>query len=585
MIPMRRLSWIPSVAALPALLALGACTPSEKAAGDGAGQDTGSVVGTPGGTLVLASWGGPKTFNPIIANESSSSDFNGLLHAGLTETDAFTGLPKGQLAESWTVDSSGKVYTFKLRRNLSFNDGSPLRASDVAFTWNKLAFDTAVLCAMRDILAVDGKLPVVTALDSLTVEFRLPTVFGPFVAAAGGLPVLSEKRLAGKTGAAFSAVYGIDTPPDSLVGAGPFKLAKYESGSRGVFVRNPHWFRKDAEGNALPYLDTVLMVIVQDQKAEVLKFKAGELDAIEVKPQDFPVLKPLEGEGGYTILKLGPTLSQSFVCFNQNPGKDAKGKPYIDPVKLAWFQDVHFRSAVSWAIDRKAIRDIVWNGLGHDANGPQSPSTGYFWNAKLPAQARNMDSAQARLAAGGYVKGADGKLRDAKGNQVKFTLLTNAENQSRIDVAGLIRKDLEALGIEVIFNQIEFNALVTRLDATFDWDAILLGFSGGGADPHFGANVWISSGRTHQWFPRQKKPATAWEAELDSLVEAGVTTADTAARKRAYDRLQEVVAQQKPLIYLGHPEHMTAVRNKFGNVRPTVLGGPLHNLDEIFLRK
>lgn len=536
--------------------------------------------------MVLSSWGGPKTFNPIVSNETSSSQFTGLIHAGLTELDAHTGLPKPFLAESWTVDSSGKVFTFKLRPGLRFNDGSPLRASDVVFTWNKLAFDSTVQCAMRDILMVDGKLPQVTALDSLTVEFRLPTVFGPFIAAAGGLPVLSEKRLAARTGSGFNAVYDISTPPDSLVGAGPFKLARYEAGSRGVFVRNPHWFRKDASGNALPYLDTLLLVIVQDQKAEVLKFKAGEIDIMDVKPQDFPVLKPLEGEGNFTIHKLGPTLNQSFVCFNQNPGKDRKsGKPYLDPVKLSWFTNVHFRRAVSWAIDRKAIKDIIWNGLGTEANGPNSPSTGYWWNEKLPSLVYNPDSAQAELKAGGFTKSPEGKLLDAKGTPVKFTLLTNAENQSRIDMAGLIRKDLEKLGIEVVFTQVEFNALVSRLDATFDWDAILLGFSGGGSDPHFGANVWVSSGRTHQWYPRQPKPATPWEAELDSLVGAGVTTADTAARKRAYDRLQQVVREQLPLVYLGHYEEMTAVRNRFGNIHPTPLGGSIHNIDRIFVRK
>lgn len=580
--PVRILS---ALASLPVLALLAGCGSSEKKAAAGAARtDTADVVGVPGGSMVLATWGGPKTFNPIVAGESSSSQFIGLIFAGLTDNDPYSGLPTPLLAESWTIDSTGKVYTFKLRPGLRFNDGSPLRASDVVFTWTKLVYDTTVDCSMRDILKVDGKLPEVKALDSLTVEFRTPTVFGPFVAAVGGVPVLSEKRLASKAGRNFSSVYGIDTPVDSLVGAGPFRLARYESGSRGVFVRNPFWFRKDAEGHALPYLDTMLLVVVQDQKAEVLKFKAGELDQIDVMPQDFPVIKPLEAEGNFTVRKLGPTLNQTFVFFNQNTDKDKAGKPLVDPVKLSWFRDVNFRRAVSWAIDRKAIRDIVWNGLGADANGPSSPSSGYWWNASLPPLSRNLDSARAALKASGFAPGADGKLRDAKGNPVKFTLLTNAENQSRIDIAGLIRKDLEALGMEVVFVQIEFNTLVTRLDANFDWDAVLLGLGGGGAEPHFGANVWVSTGRTHMWFPKQKTPSTAWEKELDSLVVAGVTTTDTVQRKRAYDRLQAVVHEQQPFVYLGHPEAMTAVRNRFGNIRPTVLGGTLHNIDRIFVR-
>jgi peptide/nickel transport system substrate-binding protein len=569
--------------ALLATVILYSCHATEKKpSGPGAARPL--EIGTPGGKLVLASEGGPKTFNPIVENESSSSDFVGLIFSGLTDADAHTGLPKPGLAESWTVDSTGRIFTFHLRPGLKFNDGSPLTADDVVFTWTKLVFDTAVQCAMRDILAVDGKLPEVRALDSLTVEFHLPTVFGPFVSAVGGVPVLSKARLSGRTGHAFNSAYGIDTPPDSLVGTGPFKLSRYEGGSRGVFVRNPHYWKKDATGQDLPYLDTILITVVQDQKSEVLKFKAGEIDELDVVPQDFPVIKPLEEEGKFTVRKLGPTLAQLFLVFNQNMDKDPKGRPYVDPVKLAWFRDVHFRRAVSWAIDRKAIRDIVWNGLGSDANGPFSPSSGYWWNSKLAPLVQNLDSARAELAVGGYVRGPDGKLRDPRGNPIKFTLLTNAENQSRIETAGLVRKDLDSLGIDVVFTQVEFNALVSRLDATFDWDVVMLGLTGG-SEPHFGANVWISSGRTHEWYPRQKTPSTPWEGELDSLVSAGVRNVDTVVRKRAYDRLQAVVRDEQPMVYLGHPEYMTAVRDRFGNVDPTPLGGALHDIEEIYVKK
>lgn len=564
--------------ALAAMFLLQACKPGPS----GAATSSSASGDRRGGTMVLSSWGGPKTFNPIVENESSSSDFTSLLHGYLTESDPVTGLPRPQLAESWTIDSTGKVYTFRLREGLRFNDGTPLRASDVVFTWTRLAFDTAVECAMRDILRVDGKLPVVEALDEHTVRFTLPTVFAPFLSSAGGLPILSEKHLAGKTGKGFNSVYGVDTPPDSLIGAGPFRLALYQAGSRGVFVPNRFWYKKDSAGNQLPYLDTVIRMVVQDQKAEVLKFKAGELDVLGVTPQDFPVIKPLEAEGKFTIYKLGPSLSSVYLCFNQNPAKSPKGAALVDPVHLAWFRDPYFRKAVDFAIDREAIRNIVWNGLGRDANGPTSPSNGYWWNALLPACGKNLDSAKASLEAGGYQKGPDGKLRDRSGHPVKFTLVTNAENQMRIDMAGLARKDLEALGMEVVFTQEEFNNLVKRLDATFDWEVVMMGLTGGG-DPHNGANVWLSSGRTHMWYPKQKSPATPWEKQLDSLVSAGVQIPDTAVRKVVYDRIQEIVHRERPYVYLGHPESMVAVRNKFGNIKPTVLGGALHNIDEIYL--
>jgi peptide/nickel transport system substrate-binding protein len=569
--------------AIVGILAFG-CETRKTATSNPDAPDSGRTIGVPGGKIVLSSLGGPKSFNPIVSNESSSSEFTGLIFQGLVDLDPVTGLPRPALADRWTSDTTGKVYTFFMRPDLKFNDGTPLTADDVVFTWKELAFHPKVMCAMRDILMVEGKLPEVKALDSLTVEFRLPTTFGPFVAAAGGLPVLSRRRLASKAGEAFNVAYGLNTTPDSLVGAGPYKLARYEGGQRGVFVRNPHYWRLDAQGQRLPYLDTVLMTIVQDQKAQVLKFKAGEIDAMNVPAADFPVLKPLEGEGKFKIHRMGPTLSSFFLIFNQNTSLGPNGKPRIDPVKLAWFRDRRFRAAISFAIERKAIRDIVWNGLGHDANGPQSPSTGYWWNAKLPPLVQDLDSARALLKDAGFTWSAQGKLHDAQGNPVKFTLVTNAENQSRIETAGLVRKDLEKIGIDIVFTQIEFNALIAKLDGTNDWECVMLGLTGGGSDPHFGANVWISSGRTHQWYPRQKTPSTPWEQELDSLVAAGVKSADTAARKRTYDRLQAVVREQQPMVYLGHPEALGAIRTRFANVYPTPLGGILHNLDELFLR-
>lgn len=570
--------------AIVSLLLFG-CDSKKVATNSDGGADTVHAIGIPGGKIVLSSRGGPKTFNPIVANESSSNDFSTWIFQGLLESDPVTGLPKPGLAESWTTDSSGKVFTFHLRPGLKFNDGSSLTADDVVFTWEKLAFDTTVECAMRFILMVDGKLPKVAALDSLTVEFRLPTTFGPFVNAAGGLPVLSRKRLQNKVGVGFNSVYGLDTPPDSLIGTGPFKLVRYEGGQRGVYVRNPYYWKTDSKGQKLPYLDTVLMTIVQDQKAEVLKFKAGEIDEMEVTASDFPVLKPLEQEGKFTIHKLGASRASFYLVFNQNTEKAKDGKPYVEPTKLAWFRDRNFRTAISFAIERKAIRDIVWNGLGHDANGPSSPSTGYWWNSKLSPLTQNVDSAKLLLKASGFTWDTQGKLHDAKGNQVKFTMVTNAENQSRIETAGLVRKDLEKLGIELVFTQIEFNALVEKLDATNDWECVMLGLTGGGSDPHFSANVWLSKSVTHMWFPKQASPSTPWEKELDSLVATGVKLSDTASRKVVYDRIQAVVRAEQPFVYLGHPEALDAIRTRFGNVRPTPLGGVLHNLDEIFVRK
>ncbi len=143
---------------------------------------------------------------------------------------------------------------------------------------------------------------------------------------------------------------------------------------------------------------------------------------------------------------------------------------------------------------------------------------------------------------------------------------------------------MEQIGIKVHFTQLEFNNLVTKLDSTFDWEAIVLGLTGG-IEPHFGKNVWESSGHLHLWFPKQKKPATPWEVRIDEIFNKAVQELDPARRKELYNEWQRIVSEQLPLIYTALPANIFAVRNRFGNLHPTSYGGPFHNLVEIFIKE
>ncbi|MFH1227427.1 MAG: ABC transporter substrate-binding protein, partial [Planctomycetota bacterium] len=146
-----------------------------------------------------------------------------------------------------------------------------------------------------------------------------------------------------------------------------------------------------------------------------------------------------------------------------------------------------------------------------------------------------------------------------------------------------IRKDLESIGLKVHFTQLEFNNLVKKMDSTYDWDAIMLGLTGG-IEPHFGNNVWQSSGHLHMWYPRQSKPATKWEARIDDIYNLGVQEMDRNKRKALYDEWQRIVAEEVPFIYTVIPANIFAVRNKFGNLHPTSYGGAFHNLEEIYVK-
>ena len=274
----------------------------------------------------------------------------------------------------------------------------------------------------------------------------------------------------------------------------------------------------------------------------------------------------------------------SFIFFNQNTGTNPKTqKPFVDPIKLKWFCDVKFRRAVAHAIDKKKMIDIVMNGLGYPQNSDMAESAGFFFNPKVDMYDYDLAKAKQLLREAGYYdRNNDGFIDDPQGHTVEFNLATNSGNNDRMQIAAIIRQDLQFLGMKVNFNILEFNTLVTKLNATFDWDAIILGLTGG-IEPHFGKNVWHSTGTLHMWYPSQKTPATAWEKRIDEIFDQGVQELDENKRKVLYDEFQVIVSRDVPLIYTVLNSNLFAIRNKFGNLKPTSYGGVLHNIEEIYL--
>jgi peptide/nickel transport system substrate-binding protein len=174
-----------------------------------------------------------------------------------------------------------------------------------------------------------------------------------------------------------------------------------------------------------------------------------------------------------------------------------------------------------------------------------------------------------------------GIFYDSTGHRVEFTLLTNGDTSERVQTATLILDDLDKLGIKVHFLPVDFNNLVNRMVASYDWDAVILGLTGG-IEPHSGRNVWHSSGQLHLWNPKQKAPDTVWEKEIDDIFEKAACELDDVKRKILYDRWQMIVSEEVPVIYLVNPAALYAVRNRFGNIRPTGYGGVFYNIEEIY---
>jgi len=550
-------------------------------------------LGKPGGALRLAQIADPKTFNYMLAKEVSSTGVLGFLFEGLTEQNAITSKIEPALAEKWEISKDGKSYTFTLRQGLQWSDGQPLTADDVVFTFNDLVANTKIPSDWADGLRIDNKLPKVEKVDALRVRFTTIKPFAPFLRSVGVTPILPKHVLAETLAAdsqgnpKFNQFWGLDTDVQKIVGNGPFTIDSFSAGQRIVLIKNPYYWRVDAKGTRLPYLDRVVLMLVKDSDTVMLRFKANETDILDpVQPKDYQLLKMGEPSGGYKVIRGGPDFGTLFLMFNMKQTKNKEGKYFVDPVKQKWFNTTKFRQAVSFAIDRPSIIRNFFRNLAKpqlSAESEQSP----FFNPHVPKYEYDPKKAEQLLKEAGFKK-AGNVLQDSAGHPVEFVLLTRADDPVRVALTSQIKTDLDKLGMKVTFQPMDFNALVKRIDETSDWDAIVIGLTGG-VEPHNGANVWLSNGNMHMF--RMKEPgATPWEKEIDQLFAQGAVTMDEKKRKAIYDRYQEIASEQVPFIYTVNQEAMAAVRSNVGNFRYSALApmlslASLWNVSEVYVQQ
>lgn len=519
-------------------------------------------IGKYGGVFVVAQFTDPRTLNPIVAQEGSSTDVIAPIFDGLTEYNYLTGEEEPGLAENWTVSPDGRTWTFTLRQGIRWHDGKPLTTDDVVFTYQAI-FTEGVQTSYKDTLTFDGKPVRFRKLDDRRVQFTTDQPVGLLLRVIGA-PILPRHKLAdalAKGGAEFNKTWGVNTPPREIIGTGAFVMQSYVPGQRVTYLRNTHYWKVDRRGNRLPYLTRYVRLIVPSQDAVRLRFLAKETDFYGARPREFSELKQGERAGNYTVYDGPETFGTGdFLVFNQNPAG-------VAPPKLTWFQDLRFRRALNHAIDRNAIIQQVNAGRATPAWGPISVGNKLYYNPRLPQYPYDLNRAQQLLAEAGYRRGTDGFLRDPQGNIVEFTINTNAGNPDREAEGNIIRQDFTKLGIRATFVPEEFNSLVGKLVGTFKWEAIIISLGGGGIEPVTGRNVWPSSGSLHMWWPKQEKPVTEWEAEVDRLFEQAVREVNTEKRRQLYFRFQEIMAQQVPVMFFASPKTQPVIRNTLGNIK------------------
>jgi peptide/nickel transport system substrate-binding protein len=546
---------------------------------------TSGDVGNPGGRLVASLRSDPKTLNPITAVDLPSKELISLLFADLIHINLSTQRTEGTLAKSWRVSADGKHYTLELRHGISFSDGQPFDADDVLFSF-KVYLDEKVHSPQRDLLQVGGKPIEVRKLGPHRVVFDLPQAYAAAERLFDSVSILPRHLLErAYNDGSISKVWNPTISPNEIAGLGPFRLKEYIPGQQIVLERNPFYWKADIKQNRLPYLNEIRFLIVPTEDAEVIRFKAGDVDVIEkISAENYAALENDQNARGYRLYDLGAGFEYDFLFFNLNDLR-AKQLPEIQR-KQEWFRRDEFRQAISAAIDRQAIVRLVYQGRATPLWDQVTPGNKLWIDSAVAHPPRSIERAAALLRSAGFARRPDGVLVDASGLPVEFTVLSNPSNAQRSKIATIVQDDLAQLGMKVRVVPLEFQAIMTRVFDSLDYEASILGLVSGDADPNPEINVWTSTGGTHLWAQREIKPLTAWQAEVDMLMQRQTTILNYKQRKQAYDRVQELIATYDPVICLVSPNVLVGAKISLAGVKPSVMRNYLlWDADQLFWRK
>ncbi|MCF8008489.1 MAG: ABC transporter substrate-binding protein [Halanaerobiales bacterium] len=535
--------------------------------------------GKHGGTLITTLLGDPKTFNTIIAQETSSTDItDGFVFEGLVDRHGVTTEFMPELARDWEISEDGTVYTFYLRRGVQWSDGVEFTADDVVFTFDVIK-DEEVPTSTRDVMMVDGEFPEYRKVDKYTFEVEIPKPFAPFLNNMTTFIIPKHKLYDAWKAGNFNNMWGIDTDPQEIVGTGPFTIGEYKPGERVVMLRNANHWRRDPQGRPIPYIIRWVRVISESQETQALLFENGQTHFLGVRGIDYKRFAEDAEKGNYKMINAGPTFSTNFLVFNMNPRNP---KLEEQPWKYEWFTNLHFRRAVAYSMDKNTMIDQALAGFGEPQWSPVSAPNKVYLNEEVKKYPYSLEDAKEELRQGGFTWNDQGQLLDKDGRRVEFNMVTNAGNTVREQILNIVAAELRELGMKINSTPIEFNKLVNQLLSEWDFDTILIGLTGG-VEPHSGSNVWPSHGHLHMWNPVQEEPATEWEARIDELFELGATATKVEDRVKYYNEFQEIIAEKIPIIYTVTPNSLFAVRNTLKNVEPTAYGGVTWNIHELYI--
>ncbi|RTZ92770.1 MAG: peptide-binding protein [Deltaproteobacteria bacterium] len=484
-----------------------------------------------GDTIIVGSIGDASNLIPILASDSASHDIAGLVYNGLVKYDKDLKLV-GDLAKSWDISPDGLTITFHLRKNVKWQDGKPFTSDDVLFTY-KITIDPKTPTPYAgDFMMVKN----VTCPDPYTVKVTYPKPFAPALGSWGS--AILPKHLLDKGPITKSPL--IRHP----VGTGPYIFDKWITGEKIVLHSNPDYF----EGR--PYIDRYIYRIIPDMATMFMELQNGTLDEMGLTPLQYkrqtntPFFKKNFRKYNY--------LSFSYTYLGYN-------------LKEPLFKDRRVRQAISYAIDKKEIVEGVLFGLGKVSTGPYKPGTWYY-NPNVKRYPYNPEKARKLLEACGWKKSPKDGLLYKNGRPFEFTIITNQGNNSRMKTAEIIQWRLRMIGIRVKIRTIEWASFIRQFIDKRRFQAVILGWTTG-QDPDL-FDIWHSS----KIKANGLNFISYRNREVDRLLEEGRTTFDMEKRKKAYHRLQEILAEDQPYTFLYIPMSLPIIHARFHGIKPAPAG-------------
>ena len=530
-----------------------------------------------GGQVVASIRAEPRSFNRFVARDQTTDLLTTLTQGRLVRINRSTFELEPWLAEAWESADDGREHTLHLRPRVTWSDGTPFTSADVLFSLEAV-YDPKVESVLAETLRPGGQRIRAAAPDPHTVVLTFAGPSGPGLRLLDALPILPKHKLeAALKDGSFASTWTSATPVHEIVGTGPFVLREYQVGQRVVLDRNPRYWRRAPDDGPLPYLDRLVLEVVPEQNAELLRLQSGAIDLLssELRPEDYVPVRRAEEAGELRMVELGVSPDADALWFCLKP--EVKGK---DP-RFAFVQRPEFRQAISYAVDREAFAEAVFLGAAVPIWGPITPGNPQWFWADVPRYPHNDQQArhvlytvglQDRDLGGGTF---DGVMRDEKFTQARFTVLTQRGVGSYERGTAVLKDELARVGIPINVVPLEVGALIKRLLAC-DYDAIYYRPVATDLDPAGNLDFWLSAGSAHFWNIGQRQPSTDWERRIDTLMLEQAATLDPARRRQQFDAVQRIFAENLPVLYFAAPRlyyaHSTRVRGVVASVqRPQVL--------------